>query len=545
MEKLFQREDIITFIEAELVITIPRVNQLPLVEVKISEINEFESIEKTNTENYFSKMIYIPKERKMFLTSKFLHADKTVQVSIINKIRDKYITPADWLTYQNEIRQEKLVKMERIVPGYTVSSTLFPVKPGKFVKNPIVDKSKINLNILNDSILKGELEMKKVKEQHQMMRTPKNKAKTLGKDFYFDFNIDSSSTPSSNHPSSHWISSSPSNLRKLDVISKNLIPDYHFLTDKKATDISKKQVDLLYNEFEKSESEQFQKDLSNLTPSNRSDVYDSSKKKDSNKIFASPISRDSKISRSSSSDDCFFNTFNVNGRNQTLLEAEFLRDKENLVDHAVVEGMPIGFIDILKSLEFLNSDLILEIQDQISDYINRKTKAKNMLRKTKTEFSLEIKEEEEDTEAEELEEDGEERLDDREDDIPFRKPLLILPKTSKPVSPSDEEYLISNNKDKKRILELSKTEDELMMEVSHPKQKLNSGGVIGGKKYYKGYFYGVYQYLFELEEMPRDGDCGFHALEISRTQLFEFLYGKVDDERIRLSCYLKSERKWQ
>ena len=229
-------------------------------------------------------------------------------------------------------------------------------------KNNNLDKSKINLNILNDSILKGELEIKKVKEQHQMMRTPKNKAKILGKDFYFDFNIDSSASSSSlHHPSSHRISSSPSNLRKNDVNSKNLILDYQFQTDKKATDVMKKQVDLLYQEFEKSESEQFQKDLSNLTPSNRSEVYDSSKKKDSNKLFASPFSRGSNIS-SSSSDDCFFNTFNVNGRNQTLLEAEFLRDKENLVDHAVVEGMPIGFIDMLKSLEFLNSDLILEIQ---------------------------------------------------------------------------------------------------------------------------------------------------------------------------------------
>ena len=85
------------------------------------------------------------------------------------------------------------------------------------------------------------------------------------------------------------------------------------------------------------------------------------------------------------------------------------------------------------------------------------------------------------------------------------------------------------------MLELSKTDDEFMMEVSNPKQKLNTVGVIGGKKLYKGYIYGVYQYLFELEEMPGDGDCGFHALEITRTQLFDFLASKVDDERIRLS----------
>ena len=72
--------------------------------------------------------------------------------------------------------------METIVPGYTVSSTLFPVKYGKYVKKKNnLDKSKINLNIINDSILKGELEIKKVNEHHQMMLKPKNKAQIIGK----------------------------------------------------------------------------------------------------------------------------------------------------------------------------------------------------------------------------------------------------------------------------------------------------------------------------------------------------------------------------
>ena len=85
MCKLFQREDIIKFIEEELVM-IPRVNQHSVLEDKIIDINEFDSIEKANTDNYFSKIIYIREERKQFLTRKFLHSDKTLQISIINKI---------------------------------------------------------------------------------------------------------------------------------------------------------------------------------------------------------------------------------------------------------------------------------------------------------------------------------------------------------------------------------------------------------------------------------------------------------------------------
>lgn len=373
--------------------------------------------------------------------------------------------------------------MERIVPGYSISNILFAVKYKKDIDPMLISNQFYKHK--EELLLKGELEKRKAQEQHLMMGTSKKReVAQLKKEI--------------------------STNNKFVRVKKINTP---FETAKKATDVLRNQVDEIFDKSQKANSEQFQKDLSVFFTSPKSYISDSTTNSSlkkvlsqnrgrggevSDNIFASPLSRGSSY-YSSSSDDVFFNTFNPVGNTQTLLELEFVRDKDNLVAHAINEGMPSNFIDMLKSIDFLNSDIILEIEREIEDYKLRKNIAKNKLQTLESTI----------IEEQNYEDDDDNYLHKTQMQNAVRKTATV------------------NNVKKSLPHSLPVDDDNVILhKLSNPLIRINTGQL-------KGFVYGVYKYTFELEKMPGDGDCGFHALEFNRDQLISVLIQKQGDLNAR------------